>query len=181
MGGHRNLPAGGQQTPPTHCHLVTQGAGGEGYDSRAGAALERHFGYALGRLLVRIIGTLRATSGERYPRHFCNSCQGGSGRTFWHALAVKGWHPSRRSVRPACVRRARTTATSPSSGPDTATMSTTAPSGGCARSSALGPTTLSVAGSGTCSPTDRRRSAHYQTRCPRPLGRIRQGVSIRSR
>jgi hypothetical protein len=28
VGGHRNLPGGGQQTLPTHGHLVTQGAGG---------------------------------------------------------------------------------------------------------------------------------------------------------
>ena len=42
VGGHRNLPAGGKQTLPTHGHLVTQGAGGGGHDSPAGAALDRH-------------------------------------------------------------------------------------------------------------------------------------------
>ncbi len=44
VGGHRNLPAVGRQTLPTHGHLVTQGAGGGGHDSRAGAALDRHLG-----------------------------------------------------------------------------------------------------------------------------------------
>lgn len=44
VGGHRNLPAGGQQTLPTHGHLVTQGAGGGGHDSGASAALDRHLG-----------------------------------------------------------------------------------------------------------------------------------------
>ena len=38
VGGHRNLPTGGQQTLLTHGHLVTQGAGGGGHDSPAGAA-----------------------------------------------------------------------------------------------------------------------------------------------
>ena len=35
VGGHRNLPAGGQQTLPVHGHLVTQGAGGWRHDSPA--------------------------------------------------------------------------------------------------------------------------------------------------
>jgi len=44
VSGHRNLPAGGQQTLPTHGHLLTQGARGGGHDSPAGAALDRHLG-----------------------------------------------------------------------------------------------------------------------------------------
>jgi hypothetical protein len=39
VGGHRDLPAGGQ---PTHGHLVTQRAGTGGHDSLASAALDRH-------------------------------------------------------------------------------------------------------------------------------------------
>jgi len=37
VGGHRNLPAGGQQTLPNNGHLLTQGAGGGGHDGPAGA------------------------------------------------------------------------------------------------------------------------------------------------
>jgi hypothetical protein len=36
VGGHRNLPAEGQQTLPTHGRLLTQGARGEGHDDPAG-------------------------------------------------------------------------------------------------------------------------------------------------
>ena len=61
VGGHPNLPAGGQQSLPVHSrgHLVTQGAGGRGHDSRAGAALDRHFRYAPGRSLPHILGRVR--------------------------------------------------------------------------------------------------------------------------
>jgi hypothetical protein len=58
VGGHRNLPAGGQQTLPTHGHLLTQGAGGGAHDSPAGAALDRHFGHTSSDVTARRYGTL---------------------------------------------------------------------------------------------------------------------------
>ena len=68
VGGHRNLTAGGQQTPPTHGILATQGAGGGRHDSPAGTALDRHF-RGMSRTLHRVyVNKLRFSSAQATRR-----------------------------------------------------------------------------------------------------------------